>query len=101
MDLTVAPSGLQREEKQMAASPDSVPPHLTPAGRTEAMIPSLLALLAAICLVEAGTLLINAWPFAAGEVYWRFQTATQLLTAGPRFALLLTVISVAGVLAGK
>ena len=77
-----------------------IPPHRTPAGRAENLIPAAIALLAVICLIGISSLAVAAWPFAFGELQWRFQVAVLLLSSVPQLTLLLTVISGAGVYGG-
>ena len=83
-------------------SPESIiPPHRTPAARAEKVIPAAIAVLAAICLVGVLSLAEAAWQPAVGDVLWRVKFEATTLTAMPQLAFLLTMISVAGVYAGK
>lgn len=78
-----------------------VPPHRTPAARAEKLIPAALAVLGAICLVGTVSLVVGVFPFAPGEVQWRVQAAAAVLSSVPQFTLLLTLISIAGVMIGQ
>ena len=77
-----------------------IPPYLTPAARAEKLIPAAVALLAMICFLVVSALAAAAWPMAFSDTRWRFRNASLLLAAEPQIALVLTIISVAGVYAG-
>ncbi len=77
------------------------PPHLTPAGRAEELIPAILAVLVVLCLGGIVALVVLIWPFDFGEVTWRERAGEIYLTTVPPLALLLSIILVAGVYAGQ
>ncbi len=80
-----------------------IPPHRTPAGRAEKLIPAMIFMLAAICLIglELLTVVMGAWPIEPFELQWRVQVFTLLLSATPQILFLVTLIAVAAVYAGK
>ncbi len=78
-----------------------VPPHRTPAARAEKLMPAALAVLGAICIVGTVSLVAGLSPFAPGEVQWRVQMGAAVLSAVPQLTLLLTLISVVGVMVGQ
>ena len=78
-----------------------IPPHLTPAGRAEELIPALLVLLVVIGLGGIVAFPVSVWPFEISETVWRERSGALYLTTMPPLVFLIAIILVAGVYAGQ
>lgn len=73
---------------------------VTFSSRAQAVFSAVLAVLAVALLSPLADALVPAWPFATGEVRWRFQVFGTLLAALPQLAFLLAAIISVGLIAG-
>lgn len=70
-------------------------PLISPAARSQVLIPGILTVLFTILGIGAVSLVVGAIPITTGDIQWRFANAVQLLGAGPQIAFLLMMVSVA------
>ena len=78
-----------------------IPPFLTPAGRAEELIPTVLALLVVYLIGGVVAFPLSIWPLDVVDVSWRERAGEVYLMTMPPLVFTIVIMLIAGVYAGQ